>query len=46
MPDMAVTLPGLGSLEQANSRLFKIARVLVRLDHVARCIVKANHGIL
>ena len=28
---------------QARSRLFELARVLVRLDHVARCIVNANH---
>jgi hypothetical protein len=27
------------------SELFKIAGVLVRLDHVARFIVKANHAI-
>jgi hypothetical protein len=27
-------------------RLFEIANVLVRLDHVARCIVNANHGIV
>jgi hypothetical protein len=26
-----------------NSRLFEIARVFVRLDHVARFIVNANH---
>jgi hypothetical protein len=26
--------------------LFEIARVLVRLDHVARCIVNANKGIV
>ena len=25
-------------------RLFELARVLVRLDHVARIIVNANHG--
>jgi hypothetical protein len=31
---------------QANSSLFEIARVLVRLDHVARFIVQANHGIM
>ena len=27
-------------------RCFEIAGVLVRFDHVARCIVKANHGIV
>jgi len=26
--------------------LFEIARVLVRFDHVARLIAKANHGIM
>jgi hypothetical protein len=26
--------------------LFEIASVLVRLDHVARCIEKANHGMM
>jgi len=26
--------------------LFETARVLVRLDHVSRCIVNANHGIM
>jgi hypothetical protein len=31
---------------QANSPLFEIARVLVRLDHVARFIVQAIHGIM
>jgi hypothetical protein len=29
-----------------NSPLFEIALVLVRLDHVARFIVNANHGIM
>src|SRR5436309_13090240 len=28
------------------SPLFEIASVLVRLDHVARCIVNANHGLM
>ena len=28
------------------SPLFEVARVLVRLDHVARFIVNANHGIV
>jgi hypothetical protein len=27
-------------------RLFKLARVLVRLDHIASFIVNANHGVL
>jgi hypothetical protein len=31
---------------QARSPLFEIARVLVRLDHVARVIVNANHSIM
>jgi hypothetical protein len=30
--------------KQANSPLFGIARVLVRLDQVAGFIVSANHG--
>ena len=46
MPDMAVTLPGLGSLEQANSRLAKIASVLVCFNHLASFIVNANHSIM
>jgi hypothetical protein len=29
-----------------NSRLFEVALVLVRFDHVARLIVNANHGIM
>jgi hypothetical protein len=29
-----------------NSRLFEIARVLVRFDHVARFIVKAGDGVI
>ena len=29
---------------EARSQLAKIARVLVRFDHVARFIVNANHG--
>jgi hypothetical protein len=31
---------------RVNSPLFEIAHVLVRLDHVARFIVNANHGIV
>jgi hypothetical protein len=31
---------------QPLSPLFEIALVLVRLDHVARRIVNANHGIV
>jgi hypothetical protein len=34
-----------GLLFHAALRLFEIARVLVRLDHVARFIVNTNHGI-
>jgi hypothetical protein len=30
----------------ANSLLFEIALVFVRLNHVARVIVNANHGIM
>jgi hypothetical protein len=29
-----------------RSPLFEIARLLVRLDHVARFIVNADHGIM
>ena len=35
-----------GFLFRAALRLFEIARVLVRLDHVARFIVNANHSIM
>jgi hypothetical protein len=31
---------------QARSPFFDIARVFVRLDHVASFIVNANHGIV
>ena len=31
---------------QARSRLFEIALVLVRLDHVATVTVNANHGVM
>jgi len=34
------------SWRQANSPLFEIARVLVRLDHVVRFIVQANQGMM
>jgi hypothetical protein len=36
----------LHGVEAFCSPLFEIASVLVRFDHVARFIVKANHGIL
>jgi hypothetical protein len=32
--------------DRDTSWLFEIASVLVRLDHVARVIVNANHGIV
>jgi hypothetical protein len=35
-----------GFLFHAALRFFEIARVLVRLDPVARVIVNANHGIV
>jgi hypothetical protein len=35
-----------GQAEIVNSPLFEIDRVLVRVDHVARSIVNANHGIM
>jgi hypothetical protein len=31
--------------KKVKSSLFELARVLVRFDHMARCIVNANHGI-
>ena len=34
------------SAERKPSPLFELARVLVRLDHVARFIVNANHSIM
>jgi hypothetical protein len=33
-------------VDRDNSRLFEIARLLVRLDHVASDIVNANHCIM
>jgi hypothetical protein len=33
-------------MEKVTSPLFELARVLVRVDHVARFIVNANHGVL
>jgi hypothetical protein len=42
---IALTLTA-GSVVTKNLRLFEIASVLVRLDHVARFIVNANHGIM
>jgi hypothetical protein len=33
-------------MTKANSPLFEIASVLVRLDHVARSIVNADHSIM
>jgi hypothetical protein len=35
-----------GAMRLNTSPLFEIALVLVRLDHVARVIVNANHGIV
>jgi hypothetical protein len=32
--------------KQKNSPLFEITRVLVRFDHVTRCIVNANHSVM
>jgi hypothetical protein len=32
--------------EIVNSPLFELARVFVRLDHVASFIVNANHGVM
>ena len=36
----------LSATKKSNSRLFEIARVLVRFDYIARCIVNANHGVV
>jgi len=33
-------------LASKNSPLFELARVFMRLDHVASIIVNANHGIV
>jgi hypothetical protein len=33
-------------MKKVNLPLFKLARVLVRLDYVASCIENANHGIM
>jgi len=40
----AVTVYGVAPFCFAPLPLFEIARVLVRLNHVARFIVNANHG--
>jgi hypothetical protein len=40
---MRVT-PRLATIKLGDCPLFKIARVLVRLDHAARFIVNANHS--
>jgi hypothetical protein len=32
--------------QKINLRLFEIARVLVRLDYIARVVVNANHAIM
>jgi hypothetical protein len=40
----AVTLHRVAAFCLARSGLFEIARVLVRFDHVARCIVNADDG--
>jgi hypothetical protein len=38
--------PAIKNDSSAILRFFEIALVLVRLDHVARFIVNANHGIM
>jgi len=38
-------IAGGASPQKDFSPLFEIARVLVRLDHIARFIVNANHGV-
>jgi hypothetical protein len=44
----ATKLPGAeaGREEKVNSPLFELARVLVRLDRIARFVVNANHSIM
>jgi len=42
----AVTLHRVAAFCFARSRLFEIARVLLRFDHVAHFVVNANHGIM
>jgi hypothetical protein len=41
---LAVTLDRVAAFCFVRSRLFELARVLVRLDHVASFIVNADHG--
>jgi hypothetical protein len=44
----ATKLPGAdaGCEEKVNSRLLELAFVFMRLDHVARLIVNANHSVV
>jgi hypothetical protein len=42
---MRVT-PRLASIKLGDCPLFELARVLVRLDHVARRIVNANRSVM
>jgi hypothetical protein len=37
---------GIAQAARQNSPFFELAHLLVRLDHVARFIVNANHGIM
>jgi hypothetical protein len=37
---------GKRSVANGALRFFELANVLVHLDHIARFIVKANHGIM
>jgi hypothetical protein len=45
-PGIQKELASAGKKRQGASRLFEIALVLVRFDHVARFIVNADHGIM
>jgi hypothetical protein len=42
----AVTLRRMAAFCSMRSRLFELARVLVRLDHFARSIINATQGIM
>jgi hypothetical protein len=41
-----IEIPVVAWLVDSTSPFFEIARLLVRLDHVASLIVNANHGVM
>ena len=43
---MEIPFNGQRDVVRANSSLFEIAFVLVRLDHIASLIVNANHSVV